>query len=108
MLVAVQAPAYNRSVNRDLNKRIMALRFRAKLKFGWRVFRDPETPFAAKCVLPAVLAYLAMPLDLIPDFIPVLGLLDDVVIVPLFVWLAVRMIPKRVLTECRSQVQNPR
>jgi len=99
LLVAAQAPPYNRSVNRDLNKRIMALRFRAKLKFGWRVFRDPETPFAAKCVLPAVLAYLAMPLDLIPDFIPVLGQLDDLLVVALGLGLVLLMTPRHVIED---------
>ena len=86
-------------MNRDLNKRIMALRFRAKLKFGWRVFRDPETPFAAKCVLPAVLAYLAMPLDLIPDFIPVLGQLDDLLLIALAMGLVFRFTPVELLEE---------
>ena len=86
-------------MNRDLNKRIMALRFRAKLKCGWRVFRDPETPVAAKCVLPAVLAYLAMPLDLIPDFIPVLGQLDDLLVVALGLGLVLLMTPRHVIED---------
>jgi len=86
-------------VKRDLNKRIMALPFRAKIKFAWRVFRDPETPLPAKCVMPAVIAYLAMPLDLIPDFIPVLGQLDDLLVVALGLGLVLLMTPRRVIED---------
>lgn len=49
------------------------------------------------------MAYAASPIDLIPDFIPILGHLDDVVIVPLLIWLALRLIPKDVVVACREQ-----
>ncbi len=104
-LVAARARAYNRNVKGDLRKRIMALRFRAKLKFGWRVFRDPETPVVAKCVIPAVLAYLAMPLDIIPDFIPVLGQLDDLLVVALGLGLVLMMTPRQVIEEHLSALE---
>jgi uncharacterized membrane protein YkvA (DUF1232 family) len=59
----------------------------------WKLFRHPQTPRAAKWVAGAVLAYALSPIDLIPDFIPVLGMLDDVIIVPLGIALAVRLTP---------------
>jgi uncharacterized membrane protein YkvA (DUF1232 family) len=86
-------------VKGDLRKRIMGLRLRAKLAFGWRVFRDPDTPIVAKVVIPAVLAYLAMPLDIIPDFIPVLGQIDDVLVVALGLALVLMMTPRHVLED---------
>lgn len=60
----------------------------------WKLFRHPQTPRAAKWVAGAVLAYALSPIDLIPDFIPVLGMLDDIVIVPLGIALAVRLTPR--------------
>lgn len=60
----------------------------------WRLWRHPRTPRAAKWVAFAVLAYALSPIDLIPDFIPVLGQLDDLIIVPLGVALVVRLTPK--------------
>ena len=99
MLVARSARPYNRSVKGDLRKRIMALRFRAKLAFGWRIFRDPNTPIVAKAVIPAVLAYLAMPLDIIPDFIPVIGQLDDLLVVAAGLGLVLLMTPRHVIED---------
>jgi uncharacterized membrane protein YkvA (DUF1232 family) len=59
----------------------------------WKLFRHPDTPLAPKLVAIAVLAYALSPIDLIPDFIPVLGLLDDIVLLPIGVALAVRLTP---------------
>ncbi len=59
----------------------------------WKLFRHPETPRAAKLVAIAVLAYAVSPIDLIPDFIPVLGQLDDLILLPLGVTLAVKLTP---------------
>jgi uncharacterized membrane protein YkvA (DUF1232 family) len=60
----------------------------------WKLFKHPQTPRAAKIVAIVVLAYLVSPIDLIPDFIPVLGQLDDLVIVPLGIALVTRLTPK--------------
>ena len=60
----------------------------------WRLFKHPQTPRSAKLVAIAVLAYVLSPIDLIPDFIPVLGQLDDLVIVPLGIALVTRLTPK--------------
>ena len=60
----------------------------------WKLFRHPDTPRAARWLAIAVVAYAVSPIDLIPDFIPVLGLLDDMILVPLGVALVIRLTPK--------------
>jgi uncharacterized membrane protein YkvA (DUF1232 family) len=61
-----------------------------------------RTPRISKVLMACALAYLASPIDLIPDFIPVIGHLDDLIIVPLLIWLALRYIPEDVRSECRK------
>ena len=63
-------------------------------------------PLAAKLVGGAVAAYALSPIDLIPDFLPVIGYLDDLLIVPAGIWLALRMIPPEVMTELRAMATN--
>lgn len=60
----------------------------------WKLFHHPDTPRAAKWVAIAVVAYAISPIDLIPDFIPVLGLLDELILVPLGIALVVRLTPR--------------
>lgn len=67
---------------------------------------DPRVPRRAKWLAAAAVAYLASPIDLIPDFIPVLGHLDDLLIVPGLVWLALRQIDPAVLAELRERVRT--
>ena len=69
-------------------------RIRVHLVALWKLFNHPQTPRAAKWVAFAVIAYAVSPIDLIPDFIPVLGQLDDLIIVPLGVALAVLLTPR--------------
>jgi len=68
----------------------------------WLAARDPRTPWYAKAVAGAVAAYALSPIDLIPDFIPVLGYLDDLILVPLGIALATRLIPPPLLGEFRA------
>lgn len=68
--------------------------------------RDPRTPWYARLLVAGVVAYALSPIDLIPDFIPVLGYLDDLVLVPAGIALAIRLIPAPVLAECRARAQN--
>ena len=63
--------------------------------------KDPRTPWYAKALVFFVVAHTFSPIDLIPDFIPILGYLDDLIITPGGLWLAVRMIPPEVLAEAR-------
>jgi uncharacterized membrane protein YkvA (DUF1232 family) len=60
----------------------------------WKLFRHPQTPLAVKLIAFAVIAYAVSPIDLIPDFIPVIGQLDDLVLVPLGIALAVKLTPQ--------------
>lgn len=69
----------------------------------WLAARDPRVPWYAKAVAGAVAAYALSPIDLIPDFIPVLGYLDDLVIVPLGILLAVKLVPVELMTEFRAE-----
>lgn len=68
-------------------------------------YRDPRVPWPARLFAAIVVAYAFSPIDLIPDFIPVLGYLDDLILVPLGIWLALRLIPADVLRECREQAE---
>ena len=68
--------------------------------------RDPRTPWYARAVAICVVAYAFSPLDLIPDFIPVLGLVDDLILVPLGLAFAVRLIPPAVLADCRARADR--
>ena len=64
---------------------------------------DPRVSWQAKALAACVAAYALSPIDLIPDFIPVLGYLDDLVIVPLGIWLAVKLVPSDVMRDCRER-----
>ena len=74
----------------------------------WLAARDRRTPWAAKAVAAGVVAYALSPIDLIPDFIPVLGLLDDAVLLPLGILLAVRLIPGALMAEFRAAAESVR
>ncbi|MDP2360087.1 MAG: DUF2177 family protein [bacterium] len=78
-------------------------RLRRELDVWILVSRHPGTPRAPRLVLILTLAYAASPIDLVPDVIPVLGHLDDLLLVPLGLWLASRMVPPWVLVECRAR-----
>jgi uncharacterized membrane protein YkvA (DUF1232 family) len=65
--------------------------------------RHPRTPWYAKLLLLAIVAYALSPIDLIPDFVPVIGLLDDIILLPLAIALVLKMIPEAVIAECRAR-----
>lgn len=65
--------------------------------------RDPRTPWHAKAIALGVAAYAFSPIDLIPDFIPVLGYLDDLIIIPLGIMLVVKLIPEELMIDCRAK-----
>lgn len=68
--------------------------------------KRPDVPWYAKLVAMAVVGYAFSPIDLIPDFIPVLGYLDDLILIPLGVWLVIKLIPVPVMEECRLQAEQ--
>lgn len=63
--------------------------------------RHPDTPWYAKLLVATIVAYALSPIDLIPDFIPVLGYLDDLVLIPIGLMLAIKLVPPSILAECR-------
>jgi uncharacterized membrane protein YkvA (DUF1232 family) len=82
--------------------------FRTEFATLWRAFLAPETPIHLKALMLLVPAYLLSPIDLIPDFIPVLGWVDDFVIVPLMVSMIARMLPQpvRVRPDGRKEIEG--
>ena len=83
-----------------------AQRLRTEVRALRLVYRDPRVPWYAKWVLACVVGYALSPIDLIPDFIPVLGYLDDLILIPLGVFLALKMIPKELMQECREKART--
>jgi uncharacterized membrane protein YkvA (DUF1232 family) len=92
--IAVTALAFRLLRMSDRGRRFLALPARAKIRFGRTLLSDREVPWTAKLLLVAVVGYIALPFDLIPDFIPVLGQVDDVAIVVLGVGLLILLIPR--------------
>lgn len=70
------------------------------------VIKDKRTPMSAKILLGLAVGYTLMPFDIIPDFIPVIGHIDDAVIVPLLVFIAFKMIPKEIIEDYRLQING--
>jgi uncharacterized membrane protein YkvA (DUF1232 family) len=86
-----------------LRERAHALRVDAHAV--WLSARDPRVPWYAKLIGLVVTGYALSPIDLIPDFIPVLGLLDDVILIPAGIWLMLRLIPDEVFAEHRATAE---
>jgi uncharacterized membrane protein YkvA (DUF1232 family) len=85
-----------RQIARQLKREIHAL---------YLVTRHPDTPWFAKMLAVIVVAYAFSPLDLIPDPVPILGYLDDLILLPLGIWLVLWLIPPGVMAECRAEAQ---
>ena len=68
--------------------------------------RDPRTPWFAKLLVAGIVAYAVSPIDLIPDFVPVLGYLDDLILIPAGIALAIKLVPDSVLADCRAKTQE--
>jgi uncharacterized membrane protein YkvA (DUF1232 family) len=68
--------------------------------------RHTATPWYAKLIVAAIVAYALSPIDLVPDFVPILGYLDDLILIPLGITLAIKMIPPDVMSECRARARE--
>lgn len=84
----------------------LAHRVRTEAHAVWLAIRDPRTPLAARIVGILVAAYALSPIDLIPDFVPVLGLVDDAILIPLGIWLFEKLIPAEQFAEHRIEAEK--
>jgi len=82
-----------------------ARRLKTELYALYLAYRDPRVPWYARLMAACVVGYAFSPIDLIPDPIPILGYLDDLIIVPIGVWLTLKMIPVEIMTECREKAR---
>jgi uncharacterized membrane protein YkvA (DUF1232 family) len=80
-------------------------RLKGEIYALYLAYRDPRTPWYAKLLAALVVGYAFSPIDLVPDAIPILGYLDDLLLVPLGIALALRMVPAAVMEECREQAR---
>lgn len=84
--------------------------FAEQMKLQIRVLNnvrlDPRTPWMAKIIILIVVAYAISPIDIIPDFIPILGFFDDLIILPLGIYLAIKLVPKEVWQDCKIKAQD--
>ena len=85
--------------------KVWARQLKAETLALWFCCKHPDTPLLAKILATMVVAYALSPIDLIPDFIPVLGYLDDVILVPIGIYFTLKLVPQHVLDECRAQAQ---
>ncbi len=85
---------------------IWAKRIKRDAVMLWFARRHVDTPLLAKVICIFTVAYALSPIDLIPDFIPVLGYLDDAILLPALIWLAVRLLPKHVIQQCRGEADS--
>jgi uncharacterized membrane protein YkvA (DUF1232 family) len=83
-----------------------ARRLKVELVALYLAARHPQTPWYAKLIVAGFVAYAVTPVDLFPDALPILGIVDDLIFVPLAVALAVRFVPSHVLAECRSRAHE--
>lgn len=81
-------------------------RIKSELKFYQLLAQDPRVPKLAKWLLGLAIAYAISPIDLLPDFIPIIGYLDDLLILPLFIFFALRLIPTEVIEDCRNKTKG--
>jgi uncharacterized membrane protein YkvA (DUF1232 family) len=86
--------------------RLWALRTRQDAMTLWFALRNPATPWYAKALAILVVAYILSPIDLIPDFIPVLGILDDIILVPVLIWATLRALPSPVRVDSRQRAEE--
>jgi uncharacterized membrane protein YkvA (DUF1232 family) len=83
--------------------RLHAEQLRQETYALYLAYKDPRVSWFARLWLAIVIGYALSPIDLIPDFIPILGYLDDLILIPAGIWLALKLIPPQILTECRAQ-----
>jgi uncharacterized membrane protein YkvA (DUF1232 family) len=90
-----------------LNKlKKLGKKIKRELKVYKNVLKDPKTPIAGKIFLGLAVAYAISPIDIIPDFIPVIGYLDDIIILPLLIFIGLKLIPKEIVEKHRKKIEK--
>jgi uncharacterized membrane protein YkvA (DUF1232 family) len=82
----------------------IAAKLKAEFAFYQRLQKHPQTPFLAKALLWLAIGYLLMPFDLIPDFLPLIGQLDELVIIPILLYCAIKLTPSDIILACKSEI----
>jgi uncharacterized membrane protein YkvA (DUF1232 family) len=83
----------------------IAAKLKAEFKFYQRLQQHPKTPKLAKALLWLAIGYVLMPFDLIPDFLPVIGQLDELVVIPILLYLALKLTPQEIIEACKANPQ---
>ncbi|WP_353155938.1 YkvA family protein [Herminiimonas fonticola] len=86
--------------------RTWARRIKRDVMVLWFARKHPDTPLLAKVICVLAVLYALSPIDLVPDFVPILGYVDDMLLLPALIWLAVRLLPPHVLAACREQAND--
>ena len=89
-----------------MNLKERAKKMRTDIPAVFLALKDRNTPFIAKALAAVTIGYALSPIDLIPDFIPVLGCLDDVILLPAMIVLTVKLIPKNIWERCKKEAEN--
>jgi uncharacterized membrane protein YkvA (DUF1232 family) len=88
------------------NLKLRAINIKHELTAIYYAFHHPKVGIPPKIMIAFTLAYALSPLDLIPDFIPIIGYLDDLILIPLFITITLKMIPKNIMEECRTKAKE--
>ena len=91
---------------RTLARRVLRLPWRAKARLAWRLARDRRVPLLVRAVLPLLVLYLVLPIDIIPDFIPVVGYLDDALVIAIAAGVLLRFAPAHVIDDHLSALEG--
>lgn len=90
----------------SLNLKEQAKKLNSKLRVVFLAYKRKDTPILAKVIAVITIGYALSPIDLVPDFIPVLGYLDDIIILPVLIVLCIKLIPSKIMVECESQAED--
>lgn len=97
----------NENVKKGFSQlKVKAKKLKKELRVIYLAYKRPDVPLYAKITAVLVVGYALSPVDLIPDFVPVLGYLDDIILVPLGIALVIKLIPEHIIEECRAQADE--
>lgn len=89
-----------------MNLKDRAIKLKSDIPVVFIALRKKETPIIAKIFAGITIGYALSPIDFIPDFIPVIGLLDDLILLPIFIAITIKFIPEKIFNQCRIEAEN--